>query len=132
MRRILSNIDTKNKIIKEKNIILSLKSQENNKFEKGKSFITKIKAKNINLASNIMIDELGKTENVYFLLELGVEVTNNLISTLNTAVTSGQFARQFSSNYGDTVGFTGQFTQTTVTGDPVPSTQSESSNNGKL
>ena len=79
-----------------------------------------------------MIDEVGKTENVYFLLELGVEVTNNLISTLNTAVTSGQFARQFSSNYGDTVGFTGQFTQTTVTGDPVRETQSASNNNGEF
>lgn len=131
-RRILSNINTENKNINEKNKILSIKSQESNKFENEKSFITNIKSNNINLASNIMIDEVGKTENVYFLLELGVEVTNNLISTLNTAVTSGQFARQFSSNYGDTVGFTGQFTQTTVTGDPVRETQSASNNNGEF
>ena len=131
-RRILANIDIENKKNNGKNKILSLKSQENSKFENEKSFITKIKANNINLASKIMIDEVGKTENVNFLLELGVEVTNNLISTLNTAVTSGQFARQFSSNYGDTVSFTGQFTQTTVTGDPVSNTQSASNENGKF
>lgn len=131
-RRILSNIESENKNINEKTKILSFESQENNRFENEKSFITKIKANNINLASHIMIDEVGKTANVYFLLELGVEVTSNLISSLNTAVTSGQFATQFSSNYGNTVDFTGQFTQSTVTGDPVPNSQSGSRKNGKF
>jgi hypothetical protein len=131
-RRILSNIDFESKENNEKSKILSLKSQENNRLENEKSFINNIQANNIKLASNKMIDEVGKTEYVYLLLELGVEVTSNLISTLNTAVTSGQFARQFSSNYGDTVGFDGQFTQSTVTGDPVPNTQSASNENSKF
>lgn len=132
MRRILQNVDSENINVNEKTKILSFESQENNKFDNEKPFITKIKANNINLASNIMIDQVGKTANVYLLLELGVEVTSDLISSLNTAVTSGQFATQFSANYGNTVDITGQFTQSTVTGDPVYGSQSGSSKSGKF
>ena len=81
-------------------------------------FVNNIEANKMNFAS-LIVEEVGGTENIYFLLQLSIEVTSQLVSTLNTAVNSGQFASQFSSNYGNTVSFTGQFTQSTMIGEPV-------------
>ena len=92
-----------------------------------------IMTNNMHLASNIMIADVGTPETIYFLFQLSVEVTGQLISKLNTAVSNGQFATQFSSNYGNTVDFTGQFMQSTVSGEPVSENKSAgSSRSGEI
>lgn len=117
----------------KKSQIQPSKRKEQIKFKKESFSINDIMTNNMHLASNIMIADVGTPETVYFLFQLSVEVTVQLISKLNTAVSNGQFATQFSSNYGNTVDFTGQFMQSTVSGEPVSSgNTSESSKSGKM
>ena len=109
------------------------KRREQIKSKKESFSIDEIVSNNIHLASNIMIADVSTSETVSFLFQLSVEVTGQLISKLNTAVSNGQFATQFSSNYGNTVNFTGQFMQSTAIGEPVSDNKSAgSSRSGKI